>query len=290
MRRPTAIAASILMTSLSAACAEMPSSHVVNTRLAANEAATPYETCGGASSDAYTGIASRGDCAKIAQQLHGLNEVTVEFSDRYQAVAVPIQVYTMSWITHVDFVLPDGRLLGATPFGVRIRNWSPAIHSVRYTFHGDAEKVLGFALSQVGKPYDYVGLSGYALHIGFLHQPGSWFCSGLVQAAALKGGVNLSGRSPHMTSPVQIRDSHLLTKVDQTRTYLAQRDEEQPTAAQAAYVPPPPAPADAPTPIAYQPVRAQLAPALAPYPSIRSTPTAAAYELRGMETVTSPGG
>ena len=289
MRRLTAIAASMLLASLSAACADMPSSHVINTRLAANEAATPYETCGGASDSSYAGIATRGDCAKLASELHGLNEVTVEFSDRYQAVAVPIQVYTMSWITHVDFVLPDGRLLGATPFGVRIRNWSPAIHSVRYTFHADAEKVLGFALSQVGKPYDYVGLSGYALHIGFLHQPDSWFCSALVQAAALKGGVDLSGRSPHMTSPVQIRDSRVLTKLEQTPTYLAERG-EQPVVAPAAYQPP--APAAAPTPVAYQPAQAQVTPILAPYPSIRSmtTPTAAAYELRGMEPISSPGG
>ena len=288
MRRLTAIAASMFLASLSAACADMPSSKVVNTKLASNDAATPYETCGGASSDAYSGIASRGDCAKIASELHGLSEVTVEFSDRYQAVAVPIQVYTMSWITHVDFVLPDGRLLGATPFGVRIRPWSPAIHSVRYTFHADAEKVLGFALSQVGKPYDYVGLSGYALHIGFLHQPDSWFCSALVQAAALKAGVDLSGHSPHMTSPAQIKASTLLTKVEQTRTYLADRGEE--SVARAAYQLPPPAPAA--TPAAYQPAQAQVTPVVAPYPSIRSmsVPTAAAYELRPMETVSSPGG
>ena len=116
----------------------------------------------------FRSVASRSDCETLKSELQGQHEVTLEFSDRYQAVAVPIQVYTMSWVTHVDFVLPDGRLLGATPFGVRIRPWTPAIHSVRYTFKADAEKVLGFALSQVGKPYDYVGLTGYALKIGFL--------------------------------------------------------------------------------------------------------------------------
>ena len=164
------------------------------------------------------GISSRSDCENLKSEVEGQDEVTLEFSDRYQAVAVPIQVFTMSWITHVDFVLPDGRLLGATPFGVRIRNWTPAIHSVRYTFHANAEKVLGFALSQVGKPYDFVGLPGYALRLGFLHQPGSWFCSGLVEAAALKGGVDLSGHSPHLTSPAQIRASILLTKAGEDRT------------------------------------------------------------------------
>ena len=86
--------------------------------------------------------------------------------------------------------------------------------------------MLGFALSQVGKPYDYVGLSGYALRIGFLHQKRSWFCSDLVQAAALAGGVDLSGRSPKFTSPARIKDSPLLTRTTRERSYLAGRPEQ----------------------------------------------------------------
>ena len=182
-----------------------------------------------------SGIASRKDCRAIAAELQGLKDVTVEFSDRYQAVTVGVQIYTHSWVTHVDFVLPDGRLLGATPFGVRIRNWTPAIHTVRYTFHADAEKVLGFALAQVGKPYDYVGLSGYVFRVGFLHQPRSWFCSSLVATAALQGGVDLSGVSPRFTSPGRIKDSPLLTRVTDRPTYLAAgSDQPAQTAAPAA--------------------------------------------------------
>jgi hypothetical protein len=188
-----------------------------------------------ASSARMTGIGSREDCRTIAAELQDLKDVTVEFSDRYQAVTVGVQIYTHSWVTHVDFVLPDGRLLGATPFGVRIRPWTPAIHSVRYTFHADAQKVLGFALSQVGKPYDFVGLSGYVFRIGFLHQPQSWFCSSLVAAAALQDGVDLSGVSPNFTSPARIKDSPLLAKVTDRPTYLvAGSDEPAQTAARAA--------------------------------------------------------
>jgi hypothetical protein len=103
----------------------------------------------------------------------------------------------------------------------------------------------------------------------------------------MKDGVNLSGHSPHMTSPAQLHASVLLTKVDQTRTYLAERD-ERPVVAQAAFEAPVQS-APAAAPVAYQPPP-QATPILAPYPSIRSVPTAAAYDLRGMETLSSPGG
>ena len=216
-----ALAASMVVASLSAGCAEIPSSSL---RVASGPVP---QTCGAMSNPEYSESSSQNDCTKIYSELKGQDTVTVEFSDRYQAVAVPIQVYTMSWITHVDFVLPDGRLLGATPLGVRVRHWTPAIHTVRYTFHANAEQVLGYALSQVGKPYDYVGLSGYALKMGFLHQPGSWFCSALVEAAALKGGVDLSGRSPHMTSPARLEQSVLLTKVTRQPSEPAYTTEAQ---------------------------------------------------------------
>lgn len=222
-----ALAASMVVACLSAGCAEIPSSS-----LRADATGRMPETCGSMSDPSWGDAAAQNDCAKIYSELKGRDTVTVEFSDRYQAVAVPIQVYTMSWITHVDFVLPDGRLLGATPLGVRIRHWSPAIHTVRYTFHANAEQVLGYALSQVGKPYDYVGLSGYALKMGFLHQPGSWFCSALVEAAALKGGVDLSGRSPHMTSPARLEQSTLLTRVTKDQPAYTTEAQAQPVKAQ----------------------------------------------------------
>ena len=243
MRRKTAIAAATLLACFTAACAETPAAPPVKLIATAtppaetpaplqdpDAGASPLDSCSGP----VTALAARSDCAALAAELHGLKTVTVEFSDRYQAVAVGIQIYTMSWITHDDFVLPDGRLLGATPFGVRIRKWTPAIHTVRYTFKADAEKVLGFALTQLGRPYDYVGLTGSAMKISLMHQPGAWFCSALVEAAALKGGVDLSGMTPFFTSPAKIEASRLLTRLAPDQAVPA----AQPTLTVAAYQPP----------------------------------------------------
>lgn len=144
-------------------------------------------------------------------QINGMT-VTLEFSNRYQAVALPIQLWTRSWVTHVDFVLPDGRLLGATPTGVRIRKWTPPLHYERYSFTADASVVLGFAKAQLNRPYDYGGDLGYALKLRQLNDREAWFCSELVQAAALAAGVNLSGKAPRWTSPAQIKASPLLQR------------------------------------------------------------------------------
>lgn len=146
-------------------------------------------------------------CATPPRPNVDANKVTLEFSDRYQAAAWPIQLWTKSWVTHVDFVLPDGRLLGATPLGVRVRRWTPPLHYERYTFRANPDVVLGFAKAQLGHPYDYRGDLAFVLKLRGLRDENAWFCSELVEAAALADGVDLSGRVPQRTSPRDLKTS-----------------------------------------------------------------------------------
>ncbi len=79
----------------------------------------------------------------------------------------------------MDFVLPDGRLLGAVPGGVRVRPYDPsALRIERY--HVDAsDTVLSVALAQLGKHYDWPGALGLALRRNW-QEDDAWFCSELV--------------------------------------------------------------------------------------------------------------
>ena len=99
---------------------------------------------------------------------------------------------TMSDIDHVQFVLPDGRRLGAMP-GVGV-SYGPAPDASatvrRYRIDASGE-VLAFARSQRGKPYDL----GAVLAIGLRIRLGRnwrdarrWFCSELVAACCAQAG------------------------------------------------------------------------------------------------------
>lgn len=57
-----------------------------------------------------------------------------------------------------------------------------------------------FAMDQVGKDYDFIGLVGFQFRIG-AQDPNKWYCSELVQAISLEGGspivrLGLAGVSP----------------------------------------------------------------------------------------------
>lgn len=164
--------------------------------------------------------ASVSACATLPRDLPPITSstVTLEFSNRYQFTGVgeAIQAVTASWANHVDFVLPDGRLLGAVPEGVCVRSSAkaPWVRTERYEFPADAGLVLGYALRQVGKPYDWLANLGYASRTGLTLGRVGWNCSRLVAAAALKGGVRLCpGRSPAMTAPGDLLRSPLLRRI-----------------------------------------------------------------------------
>lgn len=148
-----------------------------------------------------------------------VDKAVLEFSDAYKYVAgagFVISGATNSWCNHVDFVLPDGRLLGAVPEGVSIRSpdHPPWVRTERYEFDCVGKDVYSFALLQVGKFYDVPANAGYFL--GGLHLPHAmaWNCSPLVAVAARKGGTNLCPtRSPTQTAPGDLIRSPLLRRI-----------------------------------------------------------------------------
>lgn len=101
--------------------------------------------------------------------------------------------------SHVDSVLPDGRLLGArhdvvvgAPAGVQIREASYVGQEkvLRLDLGVDdpaANAYYEFVRSQIGKPYDKQGILAFVLGRDW-RDPDSWFCSELVAAGLEKCG------------------------------------------------------------------------------------------------------
>lgn len=98
--------------------------------------------------------------------------------------------------SHVDTVMPDGRLLGArsdvcagVPPGVQIRPvlYAPFSRTLRVVLPADDETTCSyyaFVEAQIGKPYDMRAIEAFPLDRDW-RTPNAWFCSEL-NAAALE--------------------------------------------------------------------------------------------------------
>lgn len=104
--------------------------------------------------------------------------------------------WAISWFggggySHVDFVLPDGTLLGARsdkiggkPPGVQIRppnydTWLRRTVVAKEVSAVTLDRCMGLAYSQIGKPYDKTAIWGFAAGRDW-RADDSWFCSELV--------------------------------------------------------------------------------------------------------------
>jgi uncharacterized protein YycO len=123
-----------------------------------------------------------------------MTKVQLCFSTSWGPVSTFLRFFTWSQISHVDFVVPEG-LLGAREMGVKIRPFG----SIKVTrdiiayvvcTEDQAEQVLGFARAQIGKPYNWLGLLGFAVRRDFPSKK-RWFCSELVIAAFEMAGIRL---------------------------------------------------------------------------------------------------
>jgi len=103
--------------------------------------------------------------------------------------------------SHVDCVLPDGRLLGARsdacggqPPGVRIRPagyeaWKQrVVMSMAPKDSASEMKFYSFLNDQLGKPYDRIAIIGFATGRDW-RDPQEWFCSELAAAALETAGL-----------------------------------------------------------------------------------------------------
>jgi len=95
--------------------------------------------------------------------------------------------------SHVDFMLPDGRLLGAKGDGVKIRTAGNVVRYLELVVDVTPEqhkKIMDFALSQLGKPYDKAGILGFVFNRDW-QDDSAWFCYELVAASFNHAGVKL---------------------------------------------------------------------------------------------------
>jgi uncharacterized protein YycO len=116
--------------------------------------------------------------------------INLRFATEHGFSSFAIRWGTWSDYSHVDFILPDGTLLGSRiDGGVQIR---PATygHFIKTESFGinvrpdKAAAILDWAHSQVGKPYDITAIIGYTIRRDWT-KPDRWFCSELVAAAFL---------------------------------------------------------------------------------------------------------
>ena len=116
--------------------------------------------------------------------------IYLQFSSTPTLISKAIQLFTWSWASHVDFVLPSGSLFGAmNDGGVKVH--SPVKYSRVEIYKVNApSSVLDFAFSQNGKPYDWTGIFGLIARNRDWEDKSKWFCSELV-AFAFKAALRI---------------------------------------------------------------------------------------------------
>lgn len=126
--------------------------------------------------------------------------IRLQFSRQAGIASAAIAWFSQSNFSHVDAVLPSGRLLGARhdkvggkPSGVEIRptgyaKFALAVQFVIPTTDEQANKFYHFLFDQIGKPYDSSAIWGFVTGRNWRAQD-SWFCSELIAAALEHAGI-----------------------------------------------------------------------------------------------------
>ena len=119
--------------------------------------------------------------------------IVIQFAQGTDLGAKAIEWYGHETYSHVDSVLPDGRLFGArsdnvggAPPGVQAREpsylGSEKVFRVELATTADETvKYYDWLWTQVGKPYDKQGILGFIVDRDW-RDPNTWFCSELVAA------------------------------------------------------------------------------------------------------------
>ena len=134
-----------------------------------------------------------------------------------------IRWFTWSDWSHVDFVLRDGRFLGARlDGGVLIRPHDyivPSVFRYAYVEVPDPRKVYGWATAQVGKPYDWKAIAGFLPRVEW-HDPHAWFCSELVAAGFERAWHPIVDRASFRVTPQTAFESVEVVKVDGVPSWI----------------------------------------------------------------------
>ncbi|MGO9998991.1 MAG: hypothetical protein ACLPKW_14805 [Acetobacteraceae bacterium] len=139
-----------------------------------------------------------------------------------------IALFSRGWPSHVDAMLPDGRLLGARsdliggmPRGVQARpgDYDPGAHSEVISLDADPRtehNFYAFLHTQIGKPYDWRAIVAFAFDRVW-RNPDAWFCSEL-QAAALEAAGYFFAPLSERANKITPRDLLLVTSPWQAET------------------------------------------------------------------------
>jgi len=111
-----------------------------------------------------------------------------------------IRIGTRSWASHAEFVDTDAcTTLGSRSIGgVQIRSYFKDHYSRVEQFTsepGAIVKAYQWALTQVGKPYDFSAIAGITLDRNW-HDERRWFCSELIVVAFEKAGAPILSTRP----------------------------------------------------------------------------------------------
>ena len=153
-----------------------------------------------------------------------MGKVWLRFVTESGLTSKAIKWFTWSKWSHVDFVLRDGRFLGARlDGGVQIRAHDylvPSIFKYAYVEVDDPRRVYGWASSQIGKPYDWRAIVGFLPRKDW-HESGHWFCSELVSAALEQSGHPIVDRSAFRITPQTAYESVEVKKIDGLPAYFS---------------------------------------------------------------------
>ena len=113
-------------------------------------------------------------------------------------VSRAIRWWTFSEYSHAAILMPDGKIIESWQGkGVQIKeltDWSNVdVFYVKGMTEAQWDIAIHFAKSQLGKPYDYIGITNFITR-ATPAENFRWFCSELVFAACLKAGVSLLKR------------------------------------------------------------------------------------------------
>lgn len=123
-----------------------------------------------------------------------MTQINLQFSAEDTLDSEAIRWFTAGPYSHVDWLMDDGRLLGARlEGGVAIRPADYAVFSAKRLVSmpassDDASAFHAFCIAQLGKPYDRTAIWGFALGRDW-HDGKAWFCSELMAGALENAGI-----------------------------------------------------------------------------------------------------
>jgi uncharacterized protein YycO len=111
-------------------------------------------------------------------------------------VSRAIDFIERGYLCHAEIGTPEGTWIGAHADGgvqERPANYCTPTRDLRYyvpVTDEQYERIMAFARSQIGKPYDFSDIAGILLNADW-HKAGAWICSEFVVAACMAGGLHL---------------------------------------------------------------------------------------------------